>query len=92
MQRKIQPPTVLLGVIFLIFAVTAPVLSATIYVGNRGSNSISVIDSLTRQLVKTVPISTHRPHNLALSVDGRYLYVANVGSHNVLMFEHKKLG
>ena len=88
MKRRIYLWNVL-GLSLLIFGTTQAALSATIYVGNQGSNSISVIDSLTRQVTKTVPLSTDKPHDLTLSADGHSLYVANVGSSNVLVLDLK---
>lgn len=58
--------------------------TATIFVGNQGDNTLSVIDAATRTVKATISLSGKKPHNLALSKDGRHLYVANVGSHNFL--------
>lgn len=49
-----------------------------IYVPNKQSNTISVVDAETRTVIETIEHeSLTQPHGSALSSDGRYLYVSN---------------
>ena len=49
-----------------------------VYVPNKESNTISVVDAEARTVVKTIEhASLVQPHGSALSSDGRYLYVSN---------------
>jgi PQQ-dependent catabolism-associated beta-propeller protein len=45
-----------------------------IFVSNEKGNSISIIDGATLELLETVPVG-NRPRGIALSSDGRYLYI-----------------
>jgi len=65
-----------------------------LYVSNGGLNTVSVIDPVQGRVVETLssaqspedlPGST--PDALALSPDGRRLYVANAYNHNVAVFD-----
>ena len=75
--------------LYVMLYFSLPVYAATIYVGNQESNSLSVIDSTTKEVTHTIPLSSKKPHNLVASLDGKYLYIANVGSHNVVVFDTK---
>lgn len=46
------------------------------YVANRNSNSVSVIDINTLSVVKTIPNVGIEPHGVAVSADGRFVYVS----------------
>lgn len=49
-----------------------------IYVPNKQSNTISVVDAEARTIIETIEHeSLTQPHGSALSPDGRYLYVSN---------------
>src|SRR5436309_4486723 len=50
-------------------------LAATVFVTNERAGSITVIDSSTDKVVKTIAVGT-RTRGMALSPDGRRLYVA----------------
>ena len=45
-----------------------------IFVSNEKGNSISIVDGATLELIETVPVG-NRPRGIALSSDGRYLYI-----------------
>ncbi|MGH6920084.1 MAG: beta-propeller fold lactonase family protein, partial [Geminicoccaceae bacterium] len=45
-----------------------------IFVSNEKGNSISIIDGDTLELIETVPVG-NRPRGIAISRDGRYLYI-----------------
>jgi len=49
---------------------------------NYDSNSLTVIDTSTEQVIATVPVGTH-PQDVTWAPDGRHLYVTNVDSDNM---------
>src|SRR5207248_10762878 len=51
------------------------ILAATVFVTNERAGSLTVIDSATDSVIKTIPIGT-RTRGMALSPDGAKLYVA----------------
>ena len=53
-----------------------------IYVANQGSNSISVIDSLTNTVVATVKVG-NSPRALEFNPSNNNIYVANQGSNDI---------
>lgn len=62
----------------------------TLYVANANSDTVSVIDTLTRKVTDSIPVRPDEtlpfgsaPNALALSKDGRTLYVANGGNNAV---------
>jgi YVTN family beta-propeller protein len=62
----------------------------TLYVANANSDTISVIDTVTRQSVNTISVRPDAslpfgsaPNALALSRDGKALYVANGGNNAI---------
>ncbi len=49
-----------------------------IYAGNNGANTVSVIDTDSRTLAKTITGNgLAQPHGSAVSPDGRYVYISN---------------
>ena len=52
------------------------------YVGNFKDNTMSVIDADAGAVVATVPVSTG-PHGMAITQDGRTVYVSGDGSSSV---------
>lgn len=57
-----------------------------IYVPNKESNTISVVDAAAREVVATIEDEAlAEPHGSALSADGRYLFVSN--NHQRAMME-----
>jgi YVTN family beta-propeller protein len=49
-----------------------------VYVANESSNSITVVDAESLQVVATVDAKNHATHDLALSRDGRFLLATNL--------------
>ncbi len=49
------------------------------YVGNFKDNTVSVVDTVADVVIATIPIATG-PHGMAISPDGRWLYVSSDGS------------
>ncbi len=51
-----------------------PAFAFTAYVSNEKGNSITVVDTETKQVVKTVDVG-QRPRGITLSHDGKFLYL-----------------
>jgi len=47
-----------------------------LYVSNTDDSNVSVIDTVTRQVVGTIPVGA-APYEMAMTPDGRFVYVAN---------------
>src|SRR2546430_10535284 len=64
-----------------------------LYVALSNSDAIAVVDTATDQVLRTIsdapyvgaPLSSS-PQGLAVSPDGRFLYVANAGDDDVAVF------
>jgi len=56
------------------------------YVGNFKDSTVSVIDTATNAVVATVPVAAG-PHGMAVSPDGRFVWVAGEGSSNVSVID-----
>jgi YVTN family beta-propeller protein len=56
-----------------------------LYVANYGDSTVSVIETSSRTVVGTIPVSTlaNGPEDLALTPDGAYLYVTNSHTDDV---------
>lgn len=53
---------------------------ARVFVANESSNSVTVIDGDSFQVVGTVDARNHATHDLAVSRDGRWLFATNLAS------------
>jgi YVTN family beta-propeller protein len=51
-----------------------------VFVANESSNSVTVVDGDSFQVVATVDARNHATHDLALSRDGRWLFATNLGA------------
>ncbi len=51
-----------------------------VFVANESSNSVTVIDGDSYQVVATVDARNHATHDLAVSRDGRWLFATNLAS------------
>ncbi|KAB2922392.1 MAG: beta-propeller fold lactonase family protein, partial [Bacteroidetes bacterium] len=49
---------------------------STVYVANRNSNSVSVISTATRSVTATIGNVGVEPHGVAVTKDGKYVYVS----------------
>ena len=72
----------------LSFAVAAGAIAAgpKAYVGNFKDNTVSVIDIGAAKVVGTVPVATG-PHGMAVTPDGRTVYVSGDGSSEVSVID-----
>ena len=62
-------------------------LARNAYVANPGSESVSVIDTGTNQVVGPPIMVGHEPNPIAITPDGRFAYVVNVGSGSVSVID-----
>jgi YVTN family beta-propeller protein len=53
---------------------------ARVFVANESSNSVTVVDGDSFQVVATVDARNHATHDLAVSRDGRWLFATNLAS------------
>ena len=58
-----------------------------IYVANQGANTVSFIDATSHAVIKTVQLDVKGPHDLALTRDGRTLYVTTLLSGYVVVID-----
>ena len=79
----------LMGVTFLALAACAQMMppaptkqTIKAYVGNFKDNTVSVIDTDAGKVVATVPVAAG-PHGMAITQDGRTVYVSGDGSSSV---------
>lgn len=56
------------------------------YIANAGGNSVSVIDTLTNTVIKTIPVGVF-PAGVAVSPDSRRVYVANFDSGTISVID-----
>jgi len=56
----------------------APNLLERLYVTNEWDGTVTAIDTLTNQVLATIPVGK-RPHHLAITRDGRYVFVGTSG-------------
>jgi len=57
-----------------------------VYVTNRGSNNVSVVDITTNTVLTTTTVGT-RPLGIAVTPNGDYVYLVNTTSDNVTVIE-----
>ena len=60
-----------------------------VYVANRGSNTVSVIDVFTFNVIKTVPVG-NQPAAIAANPQKNEIYVANTESNNLSIIDAEK--
>ena len=80
-----------LGVLVAACATAAPPapvnVSNRIYVANESGNSVSVIDSNSLEPLKTIPLALKGAHDMALTRDGRTLFVSNLLSGELAVLD-----
>jgi len=84
LTKRVYPLCLAIGVLFL--AATIASAGPKVYVGNFKDNTVSVIDTATAKVVSTIPVSAG-PHGMALSADGRWLFVSGDGSSTVSVID-----
>ncbi|MGG6691129.1 UNVERIFIED_CONTAM: beta-propeller fold lactonase family protein, partial [Salmonella enterica subsp. enterica serovar Weltevreden] len=57
-----------------------------VYVANTGSNDVSVIETASGSVVKTIPAGK-AAHGVVISPDGRFVYVSNTEAGTVTVIE-----
>jgi YVTN family beta-propeller protein len=57
-----------------------------LYVANNLTNTVSVINTMTETVIKTIPVGM-KPHWLTVTPDGRHVYVANSVSATVSIID-----
>jgi YVTN family beta-propeller protein len=67
----------------LAVALAAPAAAATLYVTNTRSDSISIIDTNTFEVVGTIPLGKGKPNRVAFHPDGRTAWVVYDKSHDL---------
>jgi YVTN family beta-propeller protein len=72
----------LAGAGLVAFTSGAAIAAPKAYVGNFGDNTVSVVDTGTRAVVATIPVA-QGPHGMAVSRDGRTVYVTGDGSSSL---------
>jgi len=70
----------------LAFATAATAAAPKAYVGNFKDSTVSVVDTASGVVVKTVPVAAG-PHGMAVSPDGRFVWVAGEGSTSVSVID-----
>src|SRR6516165_1895057 len=68
----------------------APASAYTAYVTNERDNTISVVDLDKMETVKTIPVG-QRPRGIAVSPDGRFLYICAGDDDIVQIVDTKSL-
>src|ERR1700712_4002252 len=56
------------------------------YIGNFKDSTVSVVDTASGKVVATVPVATG-PHGMAMSPDGRFVYVSGDGSSSLSVID-----
>jgi|SRR5665647_2179732 len=57
-----------------------------VYVANSGSNNVSVIDTATNTVIKTIPVGNH-PYGVTVNLSGTKVYVTNQDSENISVID-----
>jgi len=65
---------------------TGPADAWTVYVSNEKANTVSIIDSETWEVVETIPVG-QRPRGIAISPDGRELYICASDDDTVEVYD-----
>ena len=75
-----------------LMVVAGPAAAYTVYVSNEKGNSITVLDSATFEVLKTIPVG-QRPRGIMLTKDGKYLLIcaSDEDSVQVLDVERREI-
>ena len=69
----------------------SPPLTPRVYVANESSNSVTVIDALTFQVIATIDARNFSTHDLALTRDGTRLYATNMASGRLSVIDTRSM-
>ncbi len=73
-------PSLLVAALLL---VAGPAAAATLFVTNTKSDSISVIDTTTFEVVATIPVGKGKPNRIVFHPDGKWAWVVYDKSHDL---------
>lgn len=65
--------------------------TSRVYVANESSNTVSVIDGVSFQVIGTVEARNHSTHDLALARDGKRLFATNLASGQLSVIDTEAL-
>jgi YVTN family beta-propeller protein len=84
-------PSLLVGALLLV--ATGPAAAATLFVTNTKSDSVSVIDTDTFEVLATIPLGNGKPNRIVFQPDGKRAWVVYDKSHDlgVIDAETRKL-
>ena len=71
---------------FTLLAIAGHADGGRVFVTNEGSDTVSVIDAATNQVIKTVPVGK-RPRGIGISPDGSEVYVAVSGENKIVVLD-----
>ena len=60
------------------------------FITNQGANSVSVIDTQTNEVVKTLNVG-HKPAGVAVTSDGKRCFISNPESKTISVIDGKSL-
>lgn len=62
-------------------------LATKVYIANESSNSVTVVDGATYQVIGEIDTLNHAPHDLALARNGKQLWATNLASGRVSVID-----
>ncbi|HXD96311.1 MAG TPA: cytochrome D1 domain-containing protein [Candidatus Acidoferrum sp.] len=74
-------PSLLVGALLLL--VTGPAAAASLFVTNTKSDSVSVIDTNTFEVLATIPVGNGKPNRIVFHPDGKWAWVVYDKSHDL---------
>jgi len=72
--------------LFALLASATPAAAHTLYISNEKDNTISVIDTVTDEVIKSIPVG-QRPRGITLSKDHKKLYICASDSNTVQVMD-----
>src|SRR5262245_26108870 len=74
----------------LLLLISSPAGAAQIFVSNEKDNSVSVVDSNSLEVLKTIPVG-RRPRGIVISPDHKEVFVCLGDDDNVAVIDTEKL-
>ena len=75
-------------IVAVMIAAASPAMAHTLYISNEKDNTLSVIDTATDEVIKTIPVGK-RPRGIVLSKDFSKLYICASDSNTVQVLDIK---